>query len=346
MFTGNYLSFSFFLSRFGKAVEITAIVAAIIFLTGSQAYSEEAALSGELSILFENDVFFRTDRYYTNGVALVWAPANTPAPGWIARIARWIPWFPDDGFIHHGYAFGQNMFTPTDIKIANPSPDDRPYAGWLYGTAGGAVETGRQLDVFTITAGVVGPASRAEQTQKFVHKIVDAPKPQGWDTQLRNEPGIYATYQRSWRELSARTLLGMDFDVAPHLGGALGNVYTYANAGFTLRYGNNPPRDFGPPRIQPSVPGSAFFMPTDGFTWYLFISTEERAVARNIFLDGNTFKDSRSVRKEPFVGDVQWGLVLTLHDYRFSFTDVFRTHEYKSQKHTDHFGSVCVSMGI
>ncbi len=345
MFNYN-VSFSCLLSQHRKAIETIAIVSAIIFLTAFPAFSEEAALSGELSIIFENDVFFNTDRDYTNGVALVWAPAGKPAPDWITRIARWIPWFPEEGIIHHGYAFGQNMYTPKDIKIANPPVDDRPYAGWLYGTAGGAVETGRQLDLFTITAGVIGPASYAEQTQKFVHKITGSSEPQGWDTQLRNEPGIYATYHRTWREFAVTTLDGFAFDVAPHLGGALGNVYTYADAGFTLRLGQNLPLDYGPPRIQPSVPGSAFFMPTDGFSWYLFASAEGRAVARNIFLDGNTFKDSRSVKKEPFIADLQWGVVLTWHDYRLSFTDVFRTREFESQRSTDHFGSICVSKGI
>jgi hypothetical protein len=73
---------------------------------------------------------------------------------------------------------------------------------------------------------------------------------------------------------------------------------------------------------------------------------EERAIARNIFLDGNTFKNSRSVKKEPFITDLQWGFVLTWHDYRLSLTDVFRTPEYEGQKSRDHFGSICLSMGI
>jgi hypothetical protein len=318
----------------------------IIYLTDSQAFSEEEVRSGQLSIIYENDVYFRTDRNYTNGVALAWVPDGTSASNWLTRIARWIPWFPEDGIARHGYLFGQNMYTPDDIKLAEPPFDDRPYAGWLYGTAGMGVEIGNQLDLFAITVGVVGPTSYAEETQKYVHKLVHTVDPQGWDSQLRNELGIYVTYQHSWRELSAKTLLGLDFDVAPHVGGALGNVYTYADAGFTLRYGKDLPRDYGPPRVQPGVLGSVFFEPTDRFSWYLFGSFDGRAVARNIFLDGNTFKDSRSVQKEPLIADLQWGMVLTWHDYRLSFTDVIRTPEYKGQKSGNHFGSICFSMGI
>jgi hypothetical protein len=332
--------------RFGKAIVAIAIIPVTIFLTSFTAFSEEASLSGELSIVFENDVFFRSDRDYTNGIALFWVPTGKPAPGWMMRVARWMPWFPEDGIIRHGYAIGQNMFTPSNIKLPDPPLDDRPYAGWLYLTRGIAVETDRQFDIFAITVGVVGPASYAEQTQKFIHELINTDEPQGWDTQLRNELGFYMTYQRTWLELVKKTLIGLDFDLAPHFGGTLGNVYTYANGGFTLRFGKDLPHDSGPPRVQPSVLGSVFFEPTDRFTWYLFVSPEGRAVARNIFLDGNTFKDSRSVNKEPLVGDLQWGIVLTWHRYRLSFTDVFRTREFETQAYSEHYGSICFSMGM
>jgi hypothetical protein len=41
-----------------------------------------------------------------------------------------------------------------------------------------------------LTVGVVGPASFAEQTQKRIHEIVNADEPRGWNTQLKNEPGV------------------------------------------------------------------------------------------------------------------------------------------------------------
>lgn len=207
------------------------------------------------------------------------------------------------------------------------------------------VETGRQLDLLVLTLGVIGPASQAEQAQKFVHKITASPQPQGWDTQLKNELGILLTYQRSWRELATSTLAGLDLDLTPHTGGALGNVYTYANAGLTLRYGKSLPLDYGPPRIQPSVPGSGLFTPADNFGWYFFAGFEGRAVARNIFLDGNTFQSNRSVTKEPF-GDLQGGIVITWHGVRLSYTHVVRTREFKTQGANDQFGAFSVSMAF
>lgn len=299
--------------------------------------------SGIFSFVLENDLFYNTDRNYTNGVQIAWVPRVESPPDWAVRVAHQVPWFPQEGRIRHGYVLGQSMFTPRDITLTNPPVEDRPYAGWLYGTVGLSVEIGRQLDQLALTLGVVGPASLAKQSQKIVHKIKGADKPLGWDTQLGNEPGIVLTYQRSWRGLTT-TLAGFDLDLTPHIGSALGNVYTYANTGLTMRYGKRLPADYGPLRIQPSLPGSGFFAPTNNFAWYLFAGFEGRAVARNIFLDGNTFRDSRSVDKEPLVGDLQWGIALTWQGVRLNYTHVLRTREFETQGGSDAFGAFSISM--
>src|SRR3546814_12695699 len=74
--------------------------------------------------------------------------------------------FPEGGTVRTSYAVGQNMYTPDDVALRNPPLDDRPYAGWLYGSVGLIAETGRRLDQLELTLGVVGPASPAEQTDR------------------------------------------------------------------------------------------------------------------------------------------------------------------------------------
>ena len=70
-----------------------------------------------------------------------------------------------------------------------------------------------------------------------------------------------------------------------------------------------------PPRIRPGLSGSNFFLSdTDSgrdFGWYLFGGVEGRAVAHNLFLDGNTFAKSLSVQKKTFVADFQGGRLTT-----------------------------------
>ncbi len=300
--------------------------------------------TGVWTVLIENDLFYSNDRNYTNGVALVWAPRPDPTSGWAISIARSLPWLPKGGTVRRGYGLGQSIYTPRDIKLADPPIDDRPYAGWLYGSVGLSVESGHRLDQLALTLGVIGPASLAEQSQEIVHRITGVDNPRGWATQLRNEPGIELIYDRSWRGLSLGTLAGLGLDLTPHVGVALGNVATYASVGWTIRYGTRQPLDYGSPRVQPSMPASGSFEPTRHFSWHLFAGSEGRAVARDVFLDGNTFIDSRSVDKVPLVGDLYWGVALTWRSARLSYTHIVSTPEFETQDRHDDFGSISFSM--
>lgn len=303
------------------------------------AFASEKATSGAFSLVFENDHFHSTDQHYSNGLNFGWIPADTSPPAWAVAFSPHMPLFAEDGALRHGYSFGQSTFTPNDITRADPLVEDRPYAGWLYGSIHLENETEQQLDQLILTLGVVGPASLAEWGQKTLHKARAVSKPRGWDKQLENEPGIVITYQRNWRVLTSRFL-----DLTPHAGAALGNIFTYANSGLTLRAGRNLPPDYGPQRVQPGIPGSLSFVSPDAFSWYLFAGVEGRVVARNIFLDGNTFRHSRSVDKETLVGDLQFGAVLTWQEIRLSYTHVLRTNEFKNQRQRDGFGAITLTV--
>jgi lipid A 3-O-deacylase len=162
----------------------------------------------------------------------------------------------------------------------------------------------------------------------------------GWDTQLHNEPGLIINYERAIKIIPPQSLLGGVFDIEPHYGAAIGNVYDYANLGAMARFGFNLPKDYGPMRIQPSLPGSDYFEPTAGLGAYVFAGVDGRAVARNLFLDGNTFESSRSVSKMNLVGDATLGAAITFDAFRIAFTHVIRSREYKTQTGDDQFGAV------
>jgi hypothetical protein len=303
---------------------------------------------GIFSFVLENDLFYDTDRRYTNGVRLTYLTPKGGEPAWLHDAFLSLPMFNPATDIRVEYGLGQSMYTASDKLQANPPLDDRPYAGWLYGSVGVVANTeqgdGRRvLDQLQFSLGVVGPASLAHQTQDFIHGIVNSPRAQGWDTQLKNEPALQAIYQRSWQSAPLTLPAGFAVDATPHAGVALGNVFDFVNTGAMLRFGQNLPVDYGSPRVQPSLPGSGYFEPVDDFGWYLFGGFDGRAVARNIFLDGNTFATSRSVDKRNFVGDAEFGLAIIVHDVRFSYTHVFRTKEYKTQDVADQFGVFSVS---
>jgi lipid A 3-O-deacylase len=322
------------------------IVATLLAMFGIVAISARASNQpekGTFGVLFENDWFGDSDHDYTNGVEATYTTAPQDTPDWLVGIAHWIPFFSAKGDVRTRYAIGQNMFTPIDKTLANPLSADRPYAGFLYGTFGLVGDSGTYLDQLQFTVGVVGPMSLAGDAQNWVHGIVGDKKAKGWHYQLHNEPGLIIQYERSIKIIPPQTVVGLIFDVEPHYGAAVGNVYDFINAGLMARLGFNLPNDYGPMRIDPSMPGSNFFEPTGGFSAYVFAGVDGRAIARNLFLDGNTFEDSRSVVKRNLVYDIDLGAVMTFNAFRLSYTYVIRTREYSTQPNNSKFGAVALS---
>lgn len=299
---------------------------------------------GILNFTLENDLFADQDDGYTTGVRFAWLTSESQAPSWANWLAKNLLPYADTRRQRVSIAAGQSMFTPTNTVAAAPQPNDRPYAGWLYGSVGVVSDTGKTLDNVVLTVGMVGPSSKAHQSQDFIHDVIGADKANGWDNQLHDELGIELSYERKWRGLYEFSPFGVGLDATPHAGFSVGNVHTDAIGGMTFRLGYDLPADYGPPRIRPSLPGSDFFIPTQDVGGYLFAGVEGRAVARNIFLDGNTFKDSISVDKKNAVGSAQFGVAMTYKETRLSYTHVFMTKEYDQQPNAEQFGVVTLSM--
>ena len=94
--------------------------------------------------------------------------------------------------------------------------------------------------------------------------------------------------------------------------------------------------------VQPFDWGT-IFIPTKELGGYLFTTIAERAVGRNIFLDGNTFRDGPHVNKETLVGSLQVGAAATYGQARLSYTQVFMGKEYTTQQHSAEFGVLTLS---
>jgi lipid A 3-O-deacylase len=324
---------------------VSSALVVVLCVAGAHAESEPKPEKGTFGILFENDWFSNADHNYTNGVEITYTTAPQDTPDWLIATAHWLPFFTatGKGDVRTRYALGQTIFTPLDKSLTNPSPTDRPYAGFLFGTFGLAGDSGTHLDQLQFTIGVVGPMSLAGETQNWLHGVIGDAKSKGWHYQLHNEPALIIQYERSIKLIPPKSILGLIFDFQPHYGAAVGNVYDFANIGVMARLGFNLPGDYGPMRIDPSLPGSNFFEPTGGFSVYVFAGVDGRAVARNLFLDGNTFQDSRSVKKLNLVYDYDLGAAVTFNALRLSYTYVIRSREYKTQPDVSKFGALALS---
>lgn len=298
------------------------------------------------NVIFENDLFYRRDRDYTNGIEFNWSPSadrDAAHPDWLTGS---LPAFFAKDDLGASYSLGQMMFTPEDTKASDPPSDMRPYAGYLYGAIALTGRTQGREDQLRIQLGMIGPASLAADSQDLVHRIRGFDLPQGWHTQLRDEPGLVISYRRMNDLASIDSRGERIFDLAANYGGAVGNVFDYVDAGLTARLGFGLPADSGPPQIDPSRPGSRLYQPQAEFGAYIFAGIQGRAVARNLFLDGNSFQPSRSVPKEIWVGDLSAGAALAFRRFRLSFMHVFRSREYRTQNGFDEFGTLALSLSL
>ncbi|MCJ9427443.1 lipid A deacylase LpxR family protein [Kordiimonas sp. A6E486] len=303
-----------------------------------------------VTLQVENDLFFgHTDRDYTNGMRLTYVhnPGEVSGADSISAMLKGLSFVArhsPDSQIYYSFGLGQNMYTPQDIQNPDLILDDRPYAGWTYLEFGVSVQSQNDLEVLKIDAGMVGPASLAEFTQRQWHKLIGSPIPQGWSHQLPNEPGLNLHYFLAHRIRTGGEKGGRwGFDVTPHVGLALGNIYTYGAVGATFRFGSNLDRELGaPPRIQPSLPGSDYFGGS-GLDFYVFAGGEVRGVVRDIFLDGTWRSHEHDVEKNTFVADLQVGFVLLWNDVRLAITHAFRTDTYKIQHGGHEYGAITLS---
>lgn len=297
-----------------------------------------------LSFSFENDALGNgTDANYTSGVRLTYFDTETDVPPLIEKIADLIPTFDINTTTSTAFTVGQSLFTPEDITIATNQEDDRPWAAFLYGSVGLATVTKNHVDELDVTLGIVGPQALGEQTQRFVHKnITNSPIPQGWDNQLAFEPGVILSWRRRWPIWKAANFGGLRFRFEPDINTSLGNIYTYAGTGLSFSITPDDERiQDTPPRVQPAMAGTGFFdTPDNKLSWNIFGGFHGRALARNIFLDGNTFKSGPDIDKNILVGDANAGVALTYDDYRLSYTLNYRTREFDGQDDPSVFGSL------
>lgn len=290
--------------------------------------------ASRFTFVFENDALApaRTDQWYTQGILASHLSGPVEASGfdWLFPAMLADPAAPHTRKIEK--LIGQSIFTPANTQISPPDPADRPYAGWLYVGAGLYQETNRnQLDHFELLAGVVGPAALGSEMQGAIHGLLGQSNSAGWAYQLGNEPGVVLSWDHRWR-MEKPAGGGLGFDAIPEVGVSVGNVFTYAEAGMMVRFGQNLGADYGPARVRPALSGTTWFDAgqLDGpYGWYVFAGAQGRAVARDVFLDGSTFASSPRVTKNPLVGDLSAGLSVFWSDAaKLDFAVTWRSPEF------------------
>lgn len=334
-----------------KLVKTRALFVCVVLSVwgfGALASDEDYAQRAQ-NVTFENDVFYGFDRYYTNGIQFErrfrWTK-TTAKELTSDSFIRACSAFGCEGYTLHSRAHkvGQLMYTPSDITVSAPQPDDRPWAGLLYYAQDNifVAPTDDVLTRFTFQVGAMGKASLAEQAQKAVHKVINSKTPMGWSNQAESELGVLLGVERKFAldSLSGGASDGWQWRSAGGWRITGGNIMTMAAAKLELTLGKGLPKlaevqgdienkmspvayqlqavpmstttDSVRPSSEPKPLGDTIDR-TCLFPWLecrAGAALEARLVAYNAFLDGPVFRDGPKVDSRPFVVDASVSLQL------------------------------------
>jgi len=285
----------------------TILAVPIIFLTLIL-----SSFSGQVSIMAENDVTYKTDHYFTHGTRIQYT---------------------DD--LNWGVSIGQNMYTPDDKEAAELIPYDRPYAGYLYGSAFDTIYLKNRDELsLELQMGMVGPDSYAEETQKWIHEHTGSYIPRGWDNQIVNH---FAFLLNS--RYTAHVFDNKYFAFDPYIELQAGNLADYLNAGFNVYIGYNLPSNRNQYRV---IPFKAVLGDNCNPYVYVYGGVEPKWMMYNMLLEDERF----TIHPESLVYDRNVGLVIGCKYVELAFTLCLRSKEFEEQIEVEKYGSVKVSVGF
>ena len=275
----------------------------------------------EFHLTTENDADFRTDRDYTYGseISLLYEKKKNS---------------------YISFCIAHQMFTPNDFDKEDVDlSKERPYAGYMYLGMGLHSVDGNKLDSLNIQLGFVGPSTKMDKVQKIIHDIIGSPEPKGWEEQIGDELIIQVNYEKRWyRSINEKS------DIVYYLGGNLGNASIKAAGGAFYKYGWNLKKTFSPRRIDyrgyTNIPVYGYEKKETSQSFYFDLWCEADIVARDIFLDGNTFKDSVHIDKEIFVAKGGFGFGYRYKNFTVDYLRTYSTKEFKVQNYYHSFGSL------
>ncbi|HEU0015696.1 MAG TPA: lipid A deacylase LpxR family protein [Longimicrobium sp.] len=259
----------------------------------------------------------RPDWEYTNGFRVA---AELPgAPAW-GRLAGAAAACAEDapGCATTTVEFGHRLYTPRQDSYT-PLAGQRHFAGWLYAAATARVVRGATRRTAGLEVGVTGPASLGRPLMEKYHRMAGFWEPVGWRHQLAFEPAFAARagVDRRLAEVRAGGLRVADVEASAT--GALGTLRTGAAASLRARAGYD-------------VPDAWTGRRATGVAFYLLGGAGGEYVARDLFLDGNTFGgDGARVTRRPWVGQLTAGAGFAAAQLGVEYRVASRSREYQEE---------------
>jgi lipid A 3-O-deacylase len=272
-----------------------------------------------LKIDFENDLitYANTDRYFTNGITFDLQAA------WLAGSALqklMIP-YRHKSFATCNLSLVQDMYTPTDTRVAPELKHNRPYSSVLYfGLRKTVADPLREIKLSSeLNVGYIGPYSLGSSLQTFVHKTFPTnDKPLGWETQINSD--IILNYNI---QVQKALIYKENIALMADLDAEAGTLYTNAGAGFQFQAGKTEP-----------IFGLSENQQWTEMEYYFFAKTNISFVAYNALLQGGVFNNDNvfTLNKNEIqrvVGNAEAGIHFRYKGISMELAQHYISPEYK-----------------
>jgi hypothetical protein len=274
----------------------------------------------ELGLQLDNDSFASAynDFYYTNGIFLF---ANYISGKPIANQK-----------VIDGFKIGQQIYNPRDMKSPFPKDHNRPYAGYLFAEYNKAkMYQSNTVLGLSFRLGVVGPNSKAEDFQKWMHNAFRFGHLIGWEQQIQNLVAVQVGLNYSKPIFQKITTDKLDFNLNAQT--ELGTAFSSINIGALGRISLSKP-------IIP-MQDSNFYngLGNAKKEFYFYVLPKLNLQLYDATIQGSLFNDDSPVtfNLNPVRFKGEAGLKFRYSHYNFSCIFNYTTEEIKNNSATGYY---------
>ena len=272
------------------------------------------AFADTFSAWDENDFWGSwSDKYYTNHTRFGYTYDSATNPG-----------------EHYFFSFGQEMYTSAEQFSKVPPANDHPYAGVFYVSAGFAQRNANLLNAVELQLGIIGPSAGAGECQRDYHNLINEHTPNGWDSQVKDQPAVNLLSETRLRTLLSGTLgEGYASDAIVRGFFALGTVRTQLSGGIQFRYGLNLPQDFGYVPMRQST--SVVIKPNAPVSFYVFADFQADLNIYDVTLGGELLRKHESdIYAYPLTAEFSVGATAVYGNCSVTLFQSFRSRDFSS----------------
>ncbi len=281
-----------------------------------------------VSFNYENDLFTKTDRYYTQGVQLTLIHSLIKK----SPLSKTLIQLKNSMNNYYGITIEQNCFTPISITYKEIYSGERPYTGTLFLSHHLlSLNFKKQIALKTqLDLGRIGNCAQCKDEQIAIHKATNNSRPMGWEYQLKND--VYLNYKLTFEKGILNSSYFQGFAQTTL---RAGTIYNDVSLGLNLRFGlfNNYFKNLG---IEKNVKKI--------FRTFVVLKSNAKAVAYNATLQGGIFSkdnvytlNANQVRR--LVYDAGAYFVLLYKNFGLEHGYFYATKEF--EKGVDHGWGKC-----